>query len=193
MIGSTKKPPMSGRARRADKSKGSSGKTGTEKPEEKLHNASLANVGVIVRHALSTVRGSGVDRCLIEIQKTAQYWPSWFEKSDTHALEPPFVATDISVEEVTKDNDTITSVSFSYSGKTYDFVSRIKEDSSNDYTLGTITLHEDGDRVIYMEIVRNHGQEQFVFHELRAFTLGTWMKNIIYIGAAIEQHHERSR
>jgi hypothetical protein len=192
MIGNTKKPQMSASAQRTAKKQDSFGKTGSETPEEKLHSASLANAGVMVRHALNAVRGSGADRCLIEIQKTAQYWPSWFDKSDTQAFDPPFDATEITVEEVTQDNDIITSVSFSYSGKTYDFVSKIEGGSSNDYTLGAIALNEDGDRVINMEIVRNHGQEQFVFRELRSFTFGTWIENIIRIGAAIEQHYERS-
>ena len=90
-----------------------------------------------------------------------------------------------------KDNETTTSVSFTYLGQAYDFVSTVKEEASNEPTSGIITLHENGDWVISMEVVQNHGQEQFTFQELSAFKLGTWIENIVRIGAEIEQHNER--
>jgi len=192
MVGSPKnKPPLGAPSQRAAKRQGSLDKTGTESAEEKQHKANLVNVGTIIQHAVGSVRGFGVDRSLIEIQKTVRHWPLQIDETDLHTFTPAFNATEISAEEVTQDSETITSVSFSYLGQVYDFVSRIKEDALNEPTSGFITLHENGDRVISMEVLQNQGQEQFTFQELSAFKFGTWMENIVRIGAEIEQHNER--
>lgn len=158
--------------------------------EEKQHNANLANAGVIVRHALNTVKTMGVDKSLIAILKTVRHWPSSIDKTAPQAFVPPFSATEISAEEVTQDDDTITSVSFSYSGEKYDFVYRIRNGSSDDDTFGSITLHENGDWVIRMDIVINQSHDHFMFQELNAFRIGVWIENMVSIESEIEQHHE---
>ena len=158
----------------------------------KQHDANLFNAGVIIREALSSVRNFGVDRSLIEILKTVRHWPSCIDETDPDAFEPSFSATNISAKEETEDNVTVTSVSFTYLGATYDFVARIKEGSSNDDTIGNITLHENGDWAIDMHIVKNHDSEHFSFAELSAFRLGAWVENIVCIGAEIEQHNQLS-
>lgn len=194
MVGSQKKkPPTRAQSRREAKRQGALKKTVKESPEDRAlrqHNANMANAGTIIRHALNSVRGFGVDRSLIEIQKTVRHWPLRIEQSELHSFTPAFDATVISAEEVTQDNETITSVSFSYLGKTYDFVSRISEAASDGEIPGTITLHENGDRVICMEIIQKDGQDQFNFEELRALKLGPWIENIVRIGAEIELHNQ---
>jgi hypothetical protein len=58
------------------------------------------------------------------------------------------------------------SVSFHYSGEMYDFTSLTKAVPSGDNTPGTISLHENGRKVIDVEILQNNIPDQFGFGEL---------------------------
>lgn len=148
----------------------------------------VANAAVIIRHSIASVAASGVGMSLIEILKTVQHRPSLINRNGTSAFVPQFNASEISVEEITHDKEIITRVSFLYAGEKYDFVSKIDDVSSTDQTHGNITLHENGDWVINIDIVKNKGHEQFAFKDLNAFRHGAWMENILGIALEIESH-----
>lgn len=191
MIGSRKKEPPK-RVRAQAKPQDSFVKDGTGKSAEQLQQeANLENAGVIIGHAMATVKLTGVDKSLIEILKTVRYWPSRINASGSRAFDPEFNATEISARESTQEDDTNIRVTFSYSDETYDFVSMIKSSSSSDYTFGTITLHENGVRVIDFEIVQDHGNDNFSFRELKAFKYSTWIEKMVRIEKEIESHRKK--
>ena len=82
------------------------------------------------------------------------------------------------------------SVSFHYSGEIYDFTSRTKEGPWGDNTPGTISLHENGKKVIDVEILQNDIPEQISFDELNTFNFGTWIENIVRIEEEIKLHND---
>jgi len=61
------------------------------------------------------------------------------------------------------------SVSFHYSDEKYDCTSRTKAGPSGDNTPGTISLHENGRKVIDVVILQNDIPDQFSFGELNTF------------------------
>lgn len=199
MVESRKKKPLRGsRARLAALARASKRKSGGKKSsdpleaEKKQHKMNWNNAAVIIKDALSKVSQSGVDDSLIEILKIVRHWPARFKETDPLAFSCPFSATQISAEEVTQDDDTITKVSFTNSGEVYDFVYRTRKSSGNDDPMASITLHENGERVINMIIIQDPANELYAFKELNAFTFGTWMENIINIRAEIELHREKN-
>lgn len=78
------------------------------------------------------------------------------------------------------------SVSFHYSGEICDFTSQTKEGLSGDNTPGTISLHNNGRKVIDVEILQNDMPDQFSFGELYTFNFGTWIEHIIGIEEEIK-------
>lgn len=176
----------------AGKPKNPNSQTGTMQVHEQLHHdfGGTQFAGAIISQAFNTVQNTGVDKSLINILKTVRNWPTRIDETGSDALAPPFNATEIRAEETTKDGDIITSVSFSYSGEVYDFISRIKEVQSGDKTLGTINLHENGEQVIDMEIVQNENADQFSFCDLNSLKFGPWIDNIVRIDEEIEAHNE---
>lgn len=159
-----------------------------EEKSEKQHKMNMANAAIIIRHSLESVLSTGVDRSLIWIFETVRQWPSKMESTDTAAFIPPFDATDISAEETVADGETITRVSFSYSGKNYVLVSRVRSGSCEEPATGNITLDENDVWVIKMDITRNPGHDHFAFQKLNAFRHGPWMENIRGIAAEILAH-----
>ena len=160
-------------------------------PEEKLKKQdqmNKANAAVLIRHSFESVVSSGVALSLIEILETVKHWPSIINGNDPSAFVPQFNATKVSAEEITEHSDIITRVSFSYSDKRYDFVSRIDDVSSSEQTHGNIVLHENGEWVINMDIVKKQGQDNFNFRDLKAFRQGPWMEEILSIAFEIESH-----
>lgn len=184
---------MSAHAQRMAKIKKPLGEADSEGPEEKSkkqHALHLENASVVIQHAMNTIKQSGVEKALIEILKTVRHWPSGFDKAEPQAFEPLFSATGISAEEILEDDATVTKVCFSYSGETYDFISRIENASFEDRSLGTITLHENGERVINIAIVQNRSNDHFNYRDLNAFKYGTWIENVVRIEEEIKQQNE---
>lgn len=155
---------------------------------QEQHQANVANAGVIIQHAMDTVRATGVDKSVIEIVKTVRHWPSMADKTGPGAFEPAFNATEISAEKITEEGVAGIAVTFSYSGKTYDIVARVKENPSSDITFGTITLRENGDRVFSMETVQDQHYEHISFRGLNAFKYGNWIENVVAMEKEIELH-----
>jgi hypothetical protein len=199
MIRNRKKvPPKGALARTTAKPQDPLAKPGTENSSEQLQNehaASLGNAMALVRQSLSIVKSKGIDMSLIEILNTERHWPAWIDKTGPRASDPPFNVSDITAEDSAQDNDTIRRVSFSYSGERYDFVSRVKKSDPGEYMPGTITLHENGERVICMEIVQigtdNQGRDHFSFRGLSAFKFDTWIENIVRMAAEIKLQREK--
>lgn len=148
----------------------------------------MANASESIRHSFESVVSSGVALSLIEILETVKHWPSLINGDDASSFVPQFNATGVSAEEITEHSDIVTRVSFSYSDKKYEFVSRIDDVSSTDQTHGNIVLHENGEWVINMDIVKKQGQDNFNFRDLKAFRQGPWMEEILSIAFEIESH-----
>ena len=159
---------------------------------QQQHEANVENAGVIIQHIMDTVRTTGVDKSVIEILKAVRHWPSIADKTDPGAYEPAFNATEISAEEISEEGAAGISVSFSYSGKAYDIVARVKEDSPGDIAFGTITLRENGDRVFSMETVQDKHYEHISFRGLNAFKYGKWIENVGAIEKEIELHRTQA-
>ena len=160
-------------------------------PEEKLKKQdqmNMVNASALIRHSFESVVSSGVALSLIEILETVRHWPSLINGDDPSSFVPQFNATGVSAEEISEHGDIITRVSFSYSDKKYEFVSRIDDVSSIDQTHGNIVLHENGEWVINMDIVKKQGQDNFNFRDLKAFRQGPWMEEILSIAFEIESH-----
>lgn len=155
---------------------------------EKLHHdfGGMQLAAAIMQQALNTVKNTGVDKALIKILKTVRNWPSRINEDDSDVFAPPFNATEIRAEETEKDEDKFTKVSFYYSGESYDFTFRTKKDSSGDNTPSTISLHENGEQVIDVEIAQDDSPDEFRFGELNSFKFGTWVDNIVRIEEEIE-------
>lgn len=168
--------------------------TDTRQVHEQLQHdfGGMQLAAAIFKQALDTVKNSGVDKSLIALLKTVRNWPSRIDETGSDAFTPPFNATEVRAEETKKDSDIITSVSFSYSGEIYNFVSRIEGVPSGENTPGTISLHENGEQVIDMEIVQNDSSDEFSFRELNTFKFGTWIENIVRIEEEIESHNKGS-
>jgi hypothetical protein len=171
-------------------------KSGTGKAAKLLqqqHEANVENAGVIIQHTMDTVRTTGVDKSVIEILKAVRHWPSIAGKTDPGAYEPAFNATEISAEEISEEGVSGISVSFSYSGKAYDIVARVKEDSPGDIAFGTITLRENGDRVFSMETVQDKHYEHISFRGLNTFKYGKWIENVGAMEKEIELYKVQAR
>jgi hypothetical protein len=173
----------------------SPGETDAQKKEKLLqqqHEANVKNAGIIIQHAMETVRTTGVDKAVIEILKTVRHWPSTVDKTNPGAFEPAFNATEISAEEIMEEGFAGIDVSFTYAGKVYDIVARVKENSSSDITFGTITLRENGERVFSMETVQDQRYEHVSFRGLNAFKYGKWIENVAAIEKEIELHRAQA-
>lgn len=169
----------------------SSGKTGEDKQAEKLqtqHEVNLENAGILIGHAMETVRDKGLDKSLIEIARIVRQWPALIDKTDPGAFEPPFNATEISAEDTTLDDDRITRGNFSYSGNTYGLVYKTKQNPSSERTTGTITLHENGERVIAIDILEIPALDLVSFRDLNAFKYGKWIENVVLMENEIGLH-----
>lgn len=159
-----------------------------EEESKKQHRMNMANAAVIIRHSLESVVSTGVDRSLIRIFETVRHWPSLINNADPSAFVPPFDATGISAEETVEDGDTVTLVTFSYSGKEYVLVSKVNLDASTKQATGNITLDENGEWVINMDIVRSPGHDHYAFQDLNSFRHGAWMENVLGMAVEIESH-----
>jgi hypothetical protein len=155
---------------------------------QEQHQANVENAGVIIQHAMDTVRETGVDKSVIEIVKTVRDWHSTADKTGPGAFEPAFNATEISAEKISEEGVTGMAVTFSYSGKTYDIVARVKENPSSEITFGTITLRENGDRVFSMDTVQDQHYEHISFRGLNAFKYGKWIENVVDMEKEIGLH-----
>ena len=176
----TKKP----KAARTSASAKRKAKLAEKLSKKELDKHYQMNANSFIGHMMNIFRSEGLDSALITILKTVRPWPSLFDKAGPEPFVPPFSATDISAEEVTEDEDNITSVSFSYLGKTYDYVARINQSAPDKRQPGTITLYENGDRVVEMEFMGIQGH--YNFQGLRAFRMGEWSDHIIRIEQEIE-------
>lgn len=148
----------------------------------------MANAAAMIRHSVDSVISTGVGLSLIELLKTVQHWPALIDTTDTVEFSPQFNATEICAEEVTKDDETVIRVSFSYSGERYDFTAKIKAGPTTEQTIGNIVLHENGDWVINMDIVKTQVNDHFSFRDLNAFRNGPWMDKILGIALEIESN-----
>jgi len=177
--------------RKKTRAKDLSEATVTDKKAERLkkqHEVNLKNAQVIIGHAMDTVRQTRIDKSLIEILKTVRHWPSLIDGKGQDAVEPAFNATEIGAEETTLDDHTITRVSFSYSGKRYGLVYRTQKSEPGERTTGTITLHEDGEKVIGIEVLEIHSHDIISYSDLNAFKNGEWMENVALMEKEIEAH-----
>jgi hypothetical protein len=159
--------------------------------EKKQHEANFANAGLFIKHSLNTVMVSGAYRALLVILEAVRHWPASIANTGSDAFVPEFNANDISAEEVVKGDTTVINVSFTYSDRRYDFSCKVDMDSSMDHTPGAITLHEDGDWVIRMDIIKKQNSNQFEYQELTAFRNGSWVENVVQIASEIETHNSR--
>lgn len=159
---------------------------------QEQHQANVENAGVIIQHAMDTVRTTGVDKSVIEILKTVRHWPSITDKTGSGVFEPEFNATEISAEEIAEEGIAGIAVTFSYSGKTYEIVARLKANPSSDITFGTVTFRENGDRVFSMETVQDQHYEHISFRGLNAFKYGKWIENVVAMEKEIELHGTRA-
>lgn len=160
--------------------------------EKKQHETNMANAGVIIGHAMNSLMTTGVHKSVIAILETVLQWPSLIDKAAPRAFVPQFNATEINAEEVSEEDVTITNVSFSYSGENYELVSRIMKGSLNDDATGTVSLLENGNWVIKLDIVKSDSHDHFEFQDLNAFRFGTWIEDIVRIAAEIELHKEET-
>lgn len=155
----------------------------------------MANVALMVKQVRETVRESGVDLALIEILKTVRHWPAQLEETGLPVSTSAFNATEISTKKIEQDSDTITSVSFTYSGEKYDFDYKPNKSpidcAPGDNPFATISLHENGERVIVMSIVQDPSQDLYGFHDIRSIKFGPWIDIMLRIKEEIELQSER--
>lgn len=199
MTGNRKKKPLKGlqarKAARAEKRK----KRGLESSagrEERQYKESKVNVGLFIKFIHDEFKASGVYVSLIEILKTVRHWPDQIEEAGIEDFVPVFKATGISAEKLTRDGNVFTNVSFTYSGEVYDFehlvseTEPVTEGEPDDSSLATIMLHENGKKVINMEIMQIPSQDLYAYKSLNFVSIGSWVDNMHRIKFEIESHGE---